>query len=53
MLEEATAAGQDIRYFGQIDDPDDFAAGQFLRPSLVINADPALSVVRELSLIHI
>ena len=47
MLEEADAAGQDIRYFGQIDDEEDFAAGQFLRPSLVINADPALSVVKD------
>ena len=47
MLEEATAAGQDIRYYGQIDDADDFAAGQFLRPSLVIDADPSLSVVKD------
>jgi acyl-CoA reductase-like NAD-dependent aldehyde dehydrogenase len=47
MLEEATAADQDIRYFGQIDDADDFAAGQFLRPSLVIDADPSLSVVKD------
>jgi acyl-CoA reductase-like NAD-dependent aldehyde dehydrogenase len=47
MLHEADAAGQDIRYFGQIDDEGDFAAGQFLRPSLVINADPSLSVVKD------
>ena len=47
MLEEATAAGQDIRYFGQIDDADDFTVGQFLRPSLVIDADPSLSVVKD------
>ena len=47
MLEEAAAAGQDIRHYGSIDDEADFAEGQFLRPSLVINADPALSVVRD------
>jgi len=47
MLEEAGAAGQDIRYSGQIDDEGDFTAGQFLRPSLVINADPSLSVVKD------
>jgi acyl-CoA reductase-like NAD-dependent aldehyde dehydrogenase len=47
MLEEAAGAGQDIRYFGQIDDEGDFAAGQFLRPSLVINAAPSLSVVKD------
>ena len=47
MLEEAKAAGQDIRHYGGIDDEADFAEGRFLRPSLVINADPALSVVRD------
>ena len=47
MLEESAAAGQDVRYFGQIDDEGDFAAGQFLRPSLVVGATPSLSVVRD------
>ncbi len=47
MLAEADAADQDIRYLGSVDDEDDFAAGQFLRPSLVINADPSLSVVTD------
>jgi len=47
MLEEAEAAGQDIRYFGRIENEADFAEGRFLRPSLVINADPALSVVKD------
>lgn len=32
---------------GKIEDEADFTAGRFLRPSLVINADPALSVVRD------
>ena len=47
MLEEAKAAGQDIRYFGRIENEAEFAEGRFLRPSLVINADPALSVVKD------
>ena len=47
MLEEAQAAGQDIRYFGRIENEAEFAEGQFLRPSLVINADPELSVVKD------
>ena len=47
MLEEAEAAGQDVRYFGSIENEADFAEGRFLRPSLVINADPALSVVKD------
>jgi acyl-CoA reductase-like NAD-dependent aldehyde dehydrogenase len=47
MLAEADAANQDIRYLGSVNDEDDFAAGQFLRPSLVINADPSLSVVTD------
>ena len=47
MLEAAAAAGQDIRHYGKIEDEADFAAGRFLRPSLVINADPAFSVVRD------
>ena len=41
------AAGADIRYLGAIDDDADFEAGHFLRPSLVVNADPGLSVVRD------
>ena len=47
MLEEAAAAGQDIRHYGRIEDEADFAEGRFLRPSLVINADPGLSVVKD------
>ena len=47
MLAEADAAGADIRYLGKVDDEGDFEAGYFLRPSLVVNADPDLSVVRD------
>ena len=47
MLAEAAAAGADIRYLGKVDDEGDFEAGYFLRPSLVVDADPDLSVVRD------
>ncbi|MGC6516817.1 MAG: aldehyde dehydrogenase family protein [Candidatus Puniceispirillaceae bacterium] len=47
MLDEAHGQGQSIRYLGEIDDEADFAAGYFLQPSLIIDADPALSVVRD------
>ncbi|MEC8246391.1 MAG: aldehyde dehydrogenase family protein, partial [Pseudomonadota bacterium] len=47
MLAEAQTAGADIRYLGAIDDEADFEAGHFLRPSLVVNADHGLSVVRD------
>ena len=46
MLYEAEAEKQSIRYLGQIDDEGDFNAGYFLRPSLVIDASPDLSVVK-------
>lgn len=32
---------------GGIDDDEDFLAGQFLRPSLEINADASLSFVKD------
>ena len=47
MLDEAKAKGQDIHYYGMIDDDELFQKGYFYRPSLVVNADPSLSVVRE------
>ena len=47
MLDEAEAKKQSVRYLGQIEDEDDFAAGYFLRPSLIIDADPDLSAVRD------
>ena len=47
MTDEAQAARADLRFFGQIEDEAQFEKGYFLRPSLVINADPKLSVVRD------
>ena len=47
MLDEAAAVKADIRYLGKIDSDSDFDAGHFLRPSLVINADPNLSLVKD------
>lgn len=47
ILDEASAQGADIHYHGVIDDEDIFEKGYFFRPSLVVHADPALSVVRE------
>jgi len=47
MIAEARAKGQDVVALGQVPDPDLYAQGYFQRPTLVINADPGLSVVRE------
>ena len=47
MTEEAKAQGQDIRYHGQIADQSLFDNGYFLQPSLVVGADPTLSVVKD------
>jgi acyl-CoA reductase-like NAD-dependent aldehyde dehydrogenase len=47
MIAEARAHGQDVVELGQVPDADLYASGYFQRPTLVINADPALSVVRE------
>ncbi|TRZ55733.1 MAG: aldehyde dehydrogenase family protein [Rhodocyclaceae bacterium] len=47
MIEEARAAGADVQTFGQVPDPAMYKAGYFQRPTLVLNADPRLRVVRE------
>jgi acyl-CoA reductase-like NAD-dependent aldehyde dehydrogenase len=47
MIAEARARGQDVVALGQVPDPGLYAQGYFQRPTLVINADPGLSVVRE------
>lgn len=47
MIAEARAQGQDVVELGQVPDADLYATGYFQRPTLVIDADPALSVVRE------
>lgn len=47
MIAEARAKGQTVVELGQVPDPDLYAQGHFQRPTLVIDADPMLSVVRE------
>lgn len=47
MLDEASTKGADIHFHGMVDDEDLFEKGYFFRPSLVINADPSLAVVRD------
>ncbi|MFO1266761.1 MAG: aldehyde dehydrogenase family protein [Rubrivivax sp.] len=48
MIDEARAVGADVREFGEVPDPSLYdGGGYFLRPTLVLNADPSLRVVRE------
>lgn len=47
MIAEARAAGQDLQELGQVPDADLYQQGNFQRPTLVFNADPSLSVVKE------
>lgn len=47
MIAEARARGANVIELGQVPDEDLYAGGYFQRPTLVLNADPALSVVRE------
>lgn len=48
MIDEARANGQQVEELGQVPDEALYSGGgYFQRPTLVINADPSLSVVRE------
>ncbi|MEM6620288.1 MAG: aldehyde dehydrogenase family protein [Pseudomonadota bacterium] len=47
MIDEARAKGHDVSEHGQVPDDALYADGYFQRPTMVVNADPALSVVRE------
>jgi len=47
MINEARSAGQDVHELGQVPDRELYDQGYFQRPTLVFNADPTLSVVRE------
>lgn len=44
LVEEARASGAEVLEFGALPDGD-LAAGNFVRPSLVLNPDPALRIV--------
>ncbi|GAB2754135.1 aldehyde dehydrogenase family protein [Sinomonas soli] len=45
LIEEAKASGADVREFGTLPDDPELAGGNFLRPALVVDPDPALRVV--------
>lgn len=47
MLDQARAAGADLRELGQVPDPDLYRQGYFQRPVLVLDPDPALDVVAQ------
>lgn len=47
IIEEARAAGADVREFGTLPSDPDLQGGNFLRPALVINPDPSLRVVTQ------
>ncbi|HEX5859156.1 MAG TPA: aldehyde dehydrogenase family protein [Microbacterium sp.] len=46
IIQEAKDAGADVREFGELPG-DDLAGGNFLRPALVVDADPELRVVTQ------
>jgi len=47
LREEAKAAGHEVRDFGTLSDEAAAGDGHFLRPSLVLDPDPALAVVEQ------
>ncbi|WP_258804016.1 aldehyde dehydrogenase family protein [Pseudarthrobacter sp. NS4] len=47
IIEEAKAAGADVREFGTLPADPDLAGGNYMRPALVIDPDPSLRVVTQ------
>ena len=47
MIEQARAAGADLKELGQVPDEALYARGYFQRPTLVYDPDPSLDIVRE------
>lgn len=47
LIEEAKAAGADVREYGELPTDPALQGGNFLRPALVIDPDPALRVVTQ------
>ncbi|MHA6668437.1 aldehyde dehydrogenase family protein [Homoserinimonas sp. A447] len=47
IIEEAKAAGADVREFGELPSDPDLQGGNFLRPAMVIDPDPQLRVVTQ------
>lgn len=47
LVDEARAAGADVREFGELPTGEGLAEGNFLRPSLVLDPDPQLRIVTD------
>jgi acyl-CoA reductase-like NAD-dependent aldehyde dehydrogenase len=47
MIQQARERGADVREFGAVPDPALYRQGHFQRPTLVLDPDPSLDVVRE------
>ena len=47
LIEEAKAAGAEVREYGTLPEDPELRGGNFLRPALVIDPDPSLRVVTE------
>ncbi len=47
MLDQARAAGADVKELGQVPDDALYAEGYFQRPTLALDPDPELDIVRE------
>ena len=47
MVEEARASGCEVHEFGRVPDPSLFEQGYFRKPTLVLNPEPSLSIVKE------
>jgi len=47
MIQQAKDAGAELRELGQVPDQDLYKKGYFQKPTLVLNPDPALDIVRE------
>jgi acyl-CoA reductase-like NAD-dependent aldehyde dehydrogenase len=47
LIADAVAAGADVRRFGSVPEDESLRQGNFVRPALVVDADPQLRVVDE------
>lgn len=47
LIDEAKAAGADVRELGSVHDESDFEAGYFIKPTLVIDPEPGLRIVTD------
>jgi len=47
LIDEAKAAGAEVRELGSVHDGSDFEAGYFIKPTLVIDPEPGLHIVTD------